>query len=715
MANKTRKNGSSGGLGMDGGLDAGQACRWRSSSVLTAVRKGVILAPMSEHDANPASASTAVREDSPAPVAPPDKSSNKRVKWKADPSVGRTVIDDSFCDWDDAIYEIIKNSIAAKATAIYITSPTHEMATGAERVVTITDNGIGMSAAEVETLFCTIGRPITSGRNPFQDRGTGRLAMFAVANLLKLETWQTGKKSSVTLTRTLARGESPDSSHEADLVEEPACETTATGTRLSLSEFLPGQAPPTALSIGRSILRRFGAVDKISIYVNGEIYKPADYAAVVSKIDENIDGVGQVSGAIWIMKDHPKDGSWHPGVVITSHGQTFYGPSLFDQNPAESSGVTKRTQRSIVGSLEIPSLRDEPRPPSNWPGGKPIYDNLHAWISKKLQTVINDNVKSHIDEKVNLWISDERARRIYATLDDAKRASARNILSKIAEKRISDSGEVKVIARLVLRCLSTSSLTTILDSLEIAHDRDLDTFAKILSGTDKWSIRQIADAASMMKHRSQTLDDLEKSAADYTKNEDAMHRILESNPWIIAEQFVTFRSNKMIRTTLREVFGIESDVPSASRKPDFFFILGDPTGTTTHAEIPRYLFVELKGPDQPLNREKHDQATRDATTFLAEKDGYAHVVLIGTKFDAKPRFDKDYRTGTYSFESMTYDDLISKARARLGYIKSMSDGDEERLVTKAHELMEAEVSELVGIATDTVGSTPELPVAPAST
>lgn len=667
---------------------------------------------MSEHHDRPASASTC--EDLPSPVAPLDKSSNKKVKWKADPSVGRTVIDDSFCDWDDAVFEIIKNSIAARATSVHITSPTHEMAMGAERIVVIADDGIGMSSAEVETLFCTIGRPITSARNPFQDRGTGRLAMFAVANLLKLETWQAGKKVSVTLTRTLARGESADSSHEAELIEETASEATATGTRLSLSEFLPGQAPPTALSIGRSILRRFGALDKLSIYVNGELYKPADYAAVVSKIDENVDGVGQISGAIWIMKDHPKDGQWHPGVIITSHGQTFYGPSLFDQNLAESSGVTKRTQRSIVGSLEISSLRDEPRPLSNWPGGKPIYDILRLWISKKLQTVINENVKSHIDEKVNLWISDERAKRIYASLDEAKKASARNILSKIAEKRIGDTGDVKVIARLVLRCLSTSSLTTILDSLEIAHDRDLDTFAKILSGTDKWSIRQIADAASMLKHRSQTLDELEANAADYEKNEDSMHRILESNPWIIAEQFVSFRSNKMIRTTLREVFGINSDLPSAAKKPDFFFVLGDPTGTATHAQFPGYLFVELKGPDQPLDREKWEQATRDATTFVEEKGGYAHVVLIGTRFAPKPRFDKEMQTKTYSFESMTYDDLISRARARLGYFKSMSDGDEEKLVTRAHELMEAEVSELVGITTAT-GSTPALPVASAST
>jgi hypothetical protein len=178
--------------------------------------------------------------------------------------------------------------------------------------------------------------------------------------------------------------------------------------------------------------------------------------------------------------------------------------------------------------------------------------------------------------------------------------------------------------------------------------------------------------------------------SDYSKNEPDIHRVIERNPWIIEDRFMSFRSNKSIQTTLKTLFGISTTDPLVTKKPDFFFVLSDPS-------MADYLFVELKGPDQLLNRDKQAQATRDATTFLAARPGRAHVILIGTEFELHAHVDKRLKATDYTFEAILYKDLIDRARARIAYLDDATSHEEEELVRIVIEKNEEDLARLVGL------------------
>ena len=308
-----------------------------------------------------------------------------------------------------------------------------------------------------------------------------------------------------------------------------------------------------------------------------------------------------------------------------------------------------------------------------------------------MEDVLRVRVESYVSGRVDSWMMDAGARHIYSRLDDRRKSYAKKILSRLAQQRMGDRPELKIIARLLLRCVETTNLNTVLEAISAAHDSDIDTLHGMLTGRKRWSVRQIAQAASLVKYRCQTLDELEECVADYEKNEPDIHSIIEANPWIVHDRFMAFRSNKMIRTTLRELFSIGTTDPAARRKPDLFFILADPG-------VPEFLFVELKGPDQMLVRDAQSQATRDAKTFLDANRGRAHVILVGTEFATDSHVDGPFNAPDYSFEAITYKDLIRRARSRLAYVNEATSGEEEALITAVYEAGEAELRELVGLS-----------------
>ena len=229
--------------------------------------------------------------------------------------------------------------------------------------------------------------------------------------------------------------------------------------------------------------------------------------------------------------------------------------------------------------------------------------------------------------------------------------------------------------------------------LNDSSQEEVESFSELFKGRDKWTLRQVTRAASLVKHHLQAVEDLDACKADYSRNEWQIHEILKENPWLIADDFHSFRSNRQLRTTLRNLFGIDVDDKEALRRPDFFFALGD-VASSSLAQPGRYLFVELKGPNQPLEAAHQNQVVRDAKTFLRHQPGFAFCVLIGTEVDPTNPPDAEAESkGTYTFRSMTYEQVIERARFRLEY---MADGVKESGAEElARKVRESEVERLV--------------------
>ena len=101
-----------------------------------------------------------------------------------------------------ALAELISNAYDADASEV--TVDFHEQ-NGVPKTITVKDNGIGMSAVEIQNKFLVIGRNRrnTEGdrpsskykRLPTGKKGLGKLALFGLAEMIVLDTAQAGKRN----------------------------------------------------------------------------------------------------------------------------------------------------------------------------------------------------------------------------------------------------------------------------------------------------------------------------------------------------------------------------------------------------------------------------------------------------------------------------------------------------------------------------------------
>ncbi len=462
------------------------------------------------------------------------------------------------------------------------------------------------------------------------------------------------------------------------------------------------EPPPSERLVESILVRHFGHESSIKIHVNGKEFRTEEHARLVAEVaDEEVPGIGILRGSVWVTHQTVK----HPGVVIYAAGQSVFGPSLFGIDHRGYRGETKGMSKRVVGRIELIPEGDHSLLGTGAWSLSSEFKNVEAWIGNKLDLVIERELSEHLERRVDTWLNDSITRKHYDKLDDAQKAATRQILVSRAKTYAdgeSSARSERVIARFVAKTMRTANLRFILQAVDEADDATIGTFANILGGADAWTLRQVATTATIVKDRAKALDELERVSSDGSYVEADIHKILASNPWIISDDFISYRSNRQIRTTLREGFGIETDDPGATTRPDFFFVLGDlhsEAGAAATLEDMRYLFVELKGPAQPLGLDQQTQATNDAHKFLHFRGGgLAHVWLIGTCFDKGLACAKEGGISSpvrYRYHATTYQELVQQCRRRLLYLAEANASKAEEVARKVVEVNAEQIAEMM--------------------
>lgn len=583
---------------------------------------------------------------------------SNKIKWSTDPFIKFTVSQDSFGNWEHAIVESIKNALDAKATRIDIAMPSRDyMVPLEEQQLVISDNGTGMSAEDLELGYCRFGRPRPG------HRGTGKVAAFVVVERVRVETWQGDQRLDLEFKTLDVLQPQGGVEHVSDLVLSPSGRSDS-GTRIVLKGFRQNKAPPSLQQVHHILLRHFHHVKYCQFYINEYQYYPEAHASPVETFEpQHIDGVGTVSGQILAAKMAIDS----PGVVVYANGQTIYGPSLFGLEHRGYRGTSKKLSTSLLGRFEVQSEM----PARDLVGAWSLTSQFKAfekWISDLLEGVIDKHSASALDDRVDKWLRDPATSRYYARLGDDEKASAKRILRERAKRADSNQAAEMIIARLVCRSLALGALNTVFNVLEDSSDNEIENFSELFKGQTRWTLRQVTRAASLIKHHIEAVKELQSCVADYANHEPDIHVILEENPWIVADDFHSFRSNQQIRTALEKHFGIVTDDPLTNRRPDFFFMLGDAASGAAN-ENSRYLIVELKGPHSPLRSEHQNQLQGYVRTFQRFMPGYVTAILLGTEIDQNdpPDLEVDSR-GKWTYRAMTYHRLIERAYFRLGYM-----------------------------------------------
>ena len=183
--------------------------------------------------------------------------------------------------------EIVANAWDADASEVRVTWK-KEAGT-----ITIQDDGMGMTPDDLQNRFLTVGyrrrdeQPGTTpkGRRPMGRKGIGKLSLFSIAKIVRIETTKDGLKGAFRMNlddirKNIREGGEPGKSgtYEPEMLSTDGIDFPK-GTRITLSELQRRQTLRTTKALKKRVARRFSIIGEshgFRVFVNDEEIVPSD-------------------------------------------------------------------------------------------------------------------------------------------------------------------------------------------------------------------------------------------------------------------------------------------------------------------------------------------------------------------------------------------------------------------------------------------------------
>ena len=524
------------------------------------------------------------------------------------------------------IGELVANGWDANATRVTIAIPEVPLDSDKSEIV-ISDNGIGMSDADIRGKYVITGRdrreqeasdetPAPFKRKVMGRKGIGKFSSFGIAKEIEVESVRNGETSRLVmnyddmLTRASERS-----------IEFPALRPTGTvnkGTKITLRKFTKFNRRRIPISrLRRGLARRFsiiGGSNDFDVVINGAAISPAernlepllerdadgrpyrwDYSNVAIQDDED----WTVSGWIGALdRTSPNLDGIDRGIALMARGKLVQEPFVFEAVVGQQYALSY-----IIGELHVEfvdAFEDT------------IGTNRNALV---WDTESNVALKEWGRKEVNMIAREWAQKRA----DDNRKALDRNPLYRDFKKRASDIGSrraMKLADQLVTQSITKNPTATMnelqpiiqmslnfleFDSfLEIASDlveADLHDTAAVLNLFREWQVVEAMEMARVTNGRITTIEKLQNLIDRDALEVPTLHNFLKEFPWVIDPRWSMVDDEVRFSDLLRDKYREPEDLPEGDRRIDFLCVR---EGTSL-------VVVEIKRPGLKASKKQLDQ------------------------------------------------------------------------------------------------------------
>lgn len=301
-----------------------------------------------------------------------------------------------------------------------------------------------------------------------------------------------------------------------------------------------------------------------------------------------------------------------------------------------------------------------------WPGAHSSVhiNNQEEWnkireiIEKDLGPFLGWETKKEILGSLEQENYDEKAKNLAVSHPEFINKIIKNIdFSKTDEKDISKISEAIEALLIALNNADESFINAakkLIEQLPKQGKRAIEDLSELLK---QWTLRQITDISSEVKHRIDTIDFFNKAVLDEKTYEirgnGSIHRILENAMWIIDERYWLLHSNETLRTIVGEEVA-KKNKSLKNKRPDFV------CGTIGN----KMIIVEIKRPSHDLTIKDLEQL--ETYMLVIEQNSSEKYLfegyLVGKKISSD--LEKRLKFRGSQFRVKTYSDLIDDVKKR---------------------------------------------------
>jgi hypothetical protein len=449
--------------------------------------------------------------------------------------------------------ELVANSYDADAHHVDISLPDviDESAT-----ITLSDNGTGMSTEDLKTKFLHIGRDrredgerTESDRLIIGSKGIGKLAGFGIASRIRLTTRHDGHQSSITIDKSDLDSVLQLAGHEFDITVSKTEQDN--GTSIDLLQLHKGLHLPAADVVRRHLHRVMPSRPDFVITVNDVECTAESVLGERSDFAENIPGVGDATGYYIIANSRQAN----PGLAVRVRGRIVQEPSLF--------GVDTRahgffTSERIVGEINAEFL-DPERPGEDrhdliktsrdgFLEDSGVVQGFEDWAGDFVRKVIQGVDKKETEKRTDaLMDSPEIKTRLESLPPHIRGTASKVVRGIIAKLKTASDEDAKNLIEWILRYYESNVLKELMNAIAAADIREAEKLAGLVND---WGLSQLNSVAGIVKTQINIIGRLEELVSSKKAYEIDLHKLVESNLWLVREGLELWSSDKPLKTLL---------------------------------------------------------------------------------------------------------------------------------------------------------------------
>lgn len=508
-----------------------------------------------------------------------------------------------------------------------------------DRVV-IQDDGTGMTAAEVNDRFLTVGYRRRSGqpgltpkfnRKPMGRKGIGKLSLFSIADTVKVETAKNGERSAflMRLPDIRKKIESEDGSDTTYTPEEVSSDAIdfEHGTRITLTDLRRKQTIATPKALRKRVARRFLIIesDEFRVFINDDEVKVADreYYEKLQYLWTYGDQTDIINRATHLDEHEARDVATAPGGISVTGwlGTVKESSQLKDDETSENLNRIAVFVRNKMAQEDILGAFTERGVYANYLIGELRVDGLDTWdggsnrdadaATSSRQSLVEDDPRyaelknfvakelKHIQNKWGDWRVDSGARTALTIpevsewmngLKPQTRTKAKKWIGKLNKIDIKDQNQQRSLIKQAVLAFEFHRVNESLETLEKVQDEGVPTLLELFAELDGLEANLYGQ---IVQGRIGVIRALEEKVDDNAL-EKVIQEYLFEHLWLIDPAWERAEATEYMERAVGKLFDAVDAKLTAEQKAGRIDIGYRKTAG-------KHVIIELKRPERPVS------------------------------------------------------------------------------------------------------------------